>query len=71
MLWVCESCARKSSTCAMSTDGLGPSDTTAEKPTALSRAQSSMDEVNAPDCDTSASEPALASGPMALALSFR
>ncbi len=53
----------------MSTAVLGPSETTAEKPTALLRAQSSIDEVRAPDCDTSASEPALASGPMALALS--
>ena len=69
MLWVCWSLARKSSTWAMSTAVFGPSDTTVEKPTALLRAQSSIDEVSAPDCDTSASEPLRASGPSALALS--
>ena len=47
----------------------GPIDTTEEKPTALLDAQSSMDAVSAPDCDTRASEPLPASGPEMLALS--
>ncbi len=68
-LWVCASWARKSRTCAMSTAVLRPTDATSEKPTALAAAQSSIDDVSAPDCDTSASGPALASGPITLALS--
>ena len=62
MLCVRASLARKSSTWAMSTEVLRPSETTAEKPTAFWPAQSSIDAVSAPDCDTSASGPALASG---------
>ena len=71
MLWVCLSLARKSSTWAMSTEVFGPSDTTDEKPTPFWLAQSRMDAVSAPDCDTSAREPGLAIGPAALALSCR
>ena len=41
----------------MSTAVLGPSDTTVEKPTPFLLAQSRMDAVSAPDCDTSASGP--------------
>ena len=67
MLWVARSLARKSSTCGMSTEVCGPSDTTLEKPTPFWRAQSSIDAVSAPDCDTSASGPVLASGPATLA----
>ena len=61
--------AKKSNTYAISTAVWGPSDTTEENPTALLLAQSRMDAVNAPDCDTSASEPGCANGPAALALS--
>ena len=67
MLRVCASEARKSSTCAMSTDVFGPTETTAEKPTALFLAQSRIEAVSAPDCDTSASEPGAASAPATLA----
>ena len=69
MLWVCASEARKSSAWAMSTALCGPGETTVEKPTAFLRAQSRIDAVNAPDCDTSASGPGDASGPATLALS--
>ena len=71
MLCVRASWARKSSTWAMSTSVLGPSDTTAENPTALLLAQSRIDEVSAPDWHTSARGPSLARGPAALALSCR
>ena len=71
MLCVRLSVARKSSTWARSTAAFGPSDTTWLKPTRFCCAQSSMAEVSAPDCDTSASEPSAASGPAALALSLR
>ena len=71
MLWVDGSLARKSSNCGRSTPGLGPMDTTVEKPTPLCCAQSRIDVVSAPDCDTSASGPGVASGPSALALSPR
>ena len=71
MLCVRPSLARKSSTSARSSAVFGPSDTTVEKPTAFVRAQSSIAVVSAPDCDTSASDPASASGPAALALSCR
>ena len=67
MLCVLPSAARKSSTCAMSTTVFGPSETTCEKPTEFWLAQSRMDAVSAPDCDTRASGPAAASGPTALA----
>ncbi|MNS81913.1 hypothetical protein D3C72_1156400 [compost metagenome] len=67
MLCVLESLARKSSTCGMSTEVCGPSDTTLEKPTPFCRAQSSIEAVSAPDCDTSASGPVRASGPATLA----
>ncbi len=69
MLCVWASEARKSSTWAMSTEVLGPSETTVEKPTAFSVAQSRMEAVSAPDCDTRASGPGAASGPATLALS--
>jgi hypothetical protein len=69
MLCVLASLARKSSTSAMSSTVFGPSDTTVEKPTALLLAQSSIEAVSAPDCDTRASEPSRASAPLALALS--
>ncbi|OQC03785.1 MAG: hypothetical protein BWX79_02582 [Alphaproteobacteria bacterium ADurb.Bin100] len=68
MLWVCWSEARKSSTCAISTEVFGPSETTVENPTAFWLAQSRMEEVSAPDCDTSASGPGVAMGPATLAL---
>ena len=71
MLWVWRSLARKSSTWAISTEVLGPSETTEEKPTPFLLAQSRMEAVSAPDCDTSASEPGLAIGPAALALSCK
>ena len=64
MLWVRASVARKSSTSAMSMPVCAPTETTDEKPTALFRPQSSMAAVSAPDCDTSASGPSAASGPM-------
>jgi hypothetical protein len=67
MLCVAWSLARKSSTCGMSTEVCGPSDTTLEKPTPFWRAQSSIEAVSAPDCDTSASGPGRASGPATLA----
>ena len=70
MLWVWMSDARKSSASAMSSAVLGPSDTTAEKPTPLRWAQSSVEAVSAPDCDSNASGPGLAMVPMMLALSF-
>ena len=63
MLWVLASVARKSSTSAMSTAVFGPSDTTVEKPTPFFCAQSRIDEVSAPDCDTNASGPVCAKGP--------
>ena len=47
----------------------GPRETTEEKPTALLAAQSSMDEVREPDCDTRARLPLRARGPATLALS--
>ena len=71
MLCVRASLARKSSTSAMSTSVLRPSDTTVEKPTAFLLAQSRMDAVSEPDWQTSASEPSRARGPAALALSCR
>mmetsp|Transcript_59265 Transcript_59265/g.139881 ORF Transcript_59265/g.139881 Transcript_59265/m.139881 type:complete len:242 (+) Transcript_59265:581-1306(+) len=71
MLCVRVSVARKSSTWARSTAAFGPRDTTWLKPTWFCRAQSSMAEVSAPDCETSASEPSAASGPAALAFRFR
>ena len=52
----------------MSTLVLGPSETTVEKPTALRLAQSRMEAVSAPDCETSAMGPAAVSGPATLAL---
>ena len=71
MLWVWASEAKKSSTWAMSTAVFGPSDTTVEKPTPLLTAQSRIEEVNAPDCDTSASGPLAHSAPATLALSCK
>jgi len=71
MLCVLRSAARKSSTCAISTAVFGPSDTTAENPTLFFAAQSRIEDVSAPDCDTTASEPSCASGPSTLALSRR
>ena len=73
MLCVLPSLARKSSACGNLTAVLvlGPSEITAEKPTPLRAAQSRIDEVSAPDCDTSASGPAAAIAPPALAFSFR
>ena len=53
----------------MSTEVFGPSETTVENPTAFWLAQSRMDEVNAPDWDTSANGPGDAIGPATLALS--
>ena len=53
----------------MSTAVLRPTDATSENPTALAAAQSSIDDVSAPDCETSPNGPALASGPITLALS--
>ena len=55
----------------MSTAVLGPSDTTVEKPTAFFLAQSRMDDVSAPDCDTSASGPGAPSAPATLAFSCK
>ena len=60
---VSRSVAKKSSTSATSSALCGPVDTTAEKPTPLLPAQSRMDEVSEPDCDTSASGPDCANGP--------
>ena len=51
----------------MSTLVLGPSETTLEKPTEFWLAQSRMEAVSAPDCDTRASGPGAASGPTTLA----
>ena len=69
MLWVCGSFAKKSSTWAISTPVCGPSDTTIEKPTPLLLAQSNIEAVSAPDCETKASEPRCAKGPAAEAFS--
>ena len=71
MLWVCASEARKSSTWAMSTAVLGPSDTTVENPTPFLVAQSRIDAVSAPDWETKASGPGAHSAPATLALRFR
>ena len=71
MLCVLRSSARKSNTCAISTAVLAPSDTTVEKPTPFLAAQSRIDDVSAPDCDTTASEPSFASGPSTLAFRRR
>src|SRR5450759_4716059 len=71
MLWVLASDAKKSNTWAMSTAVFGPSDTTVENPTAFFLAQSRIDEVSAPDCDTSASGPGVAKAPAMLAFRFK
>ena len=63
------SAARKSSVSASVTPVCGPSATTVEKPTRFWRAQSRIEAVSAPDCDTSASWPGVASAPETLALS--
>ena len=63
MLCVCGSAARKSNTWRCQSLCSGPPTPRRKKPTALLRAQSRMDAVNAPDCDTSAKEPARSQRP--------
>ena len=67
MLWVCGSLARKSRACAKPTALCGPSEMTVEKPTLLGWAQSMIEEVSAPDWETSAKVPRPVRGPTMLA----